>query len=163
MNTPRPLLALVVVPGARKGEGWLAVEFVRGRDLATALRDDPAAATALPEFLALMHERGVLHGDLNVRNVLWSHGHWTLLDLEGVRDPLHRLRSRSIADDWWVRIAGTMRDPERVRALHARFCELVGRPRDAQARWPDVATRALELASEYDRRLAERRARSQNG
>lgn len=156
--TPAPLLALEVSAGPRAGESWLIVDFIEGEHLTRALRGDPRAVSELPAFFATMHEHGVLHGDLNAANLLWDGTRWQLIDLEGLRGPLHRLRMQAIARDQWSRVVGTLRDPEFVRPLHAEYCKLLGRG-DAEREWPRIERRGRRLAQRYDRLLAERAAK----
>jgi WD40 repeat protein/serine/threonine protein kinase len=128
IRTPRPLLALERRAGRRLAASWLISEHVAGEHLNTAWKADAAARAALPEFLARMHAHGVLHGDLNARNLIWTGREWVLIDLEGVRRGLQALRARSVVEQQWARIAATLRG--RARGLRALCATAAGERSD---------------------------------
>ncbi len=158
VRTPWPLFALQDRPLGWTS-AWLATEYVAGEHLHEALRSSPAAADALPDFMAEMHRHGVLHGDLNVWNLLWSGSEWVLIDLDGIRGPLHRFRRRAIADEQWVRLAGTLRDVEFAKPLFEKYLERMNESAQSTGRWSRIERRARAQASRYDRLLAERATR----
>lgn len=162
VRTPRPLFALQD-RSIGWSTAWLATEFAEGAHVHEVLRSDAAALDALPSFMATMHGHGVLHGDLNVWNLLWSGGEWVLIDLDGIRGPLHRVRRRAIADEQWVRLAATLRDVEFARPLYERYLERMGERSELSPRWSRIEPRARELAGHYDRLLAERASRPDGG
>jgi tRNA A-37 threonylcarbamoyl transferase component Bud32 len=162
VRTPRPLFALqdrVIGWSA----AWLAMEYVDGAHVHEVLRSDEAALAALPSFMATMHRRGVLHGDLNVWNLLWNGNEWVVIDLDGIRGPLHRVRRRAIADQQWERLAGTLRDVEFTRPLYLRYLETMGESSEMSSRWTRIEERARARSAHYDRILAERASRGQTG
>jgi hypothetical protein len=159
LRTPRPWLAFV----AEDDTSWLVTEFVAGKHLHAAFASDPAAADALPAFMAEMHRHGVIHGDLNVWNLLWDGHAWVLIDLEGLRGPLHRLRARAIGDDQWVRFGAAIRDLPRIAELFGRYLALLGEQHTQSARWPPIERRASELVRHYDRLIRESGERAPAG
>lgn len=161
VETPLPLVALDVRRGLRLECSWLVTRRVRGERVDLALSNDPRAAAAFPAFMQLMHEHGVIHGDFNVFNALWDGERWNLIDLDGLRHRLHRGRSERIAEMQWARVAGTLRDPARVRPLFERYASLRGLP-DAAAAWRRIEPKAAELGRHYDAVL-ERRRRKEDG
>lgn len=161
VETPQPLVALDVRRGWRLDCSWLVTRRVRGERVDLALSNDPRAAAAFPAFMQVMHENGVIHGDFNVFNALWDGERWHLIDLDGLRHRLHRGRSERIAEMQWARVAGTLRDPARVRPLFERYAALRGLS-GADSAWRRIEPKALQLARHYDA-LLERRRRKAEG
>jgi tRNA A-37 threonylcarbamoyl transferase component Bud32 len=159
VRTPRPLFALQDRPLGWTS-AWLATEYVAGEHLHEALRSSADAVDALPAFMATMHSHDVLHGDLNVWNLLWNGREWVLIDLDGIRGPLHRFRRRAIADEQWARLAGTLRDVEFAKPLFDRYLEAMDESAQSAARWSRIESRARAQATHYDRLLAERATRN---
>lgn len=156
VETPQPLVALDVRRGRRLECSWLVTRRVRGERVDLALASDPRAAAAFPQFMRVMHENGVIHGDFNVFNALWDGERWYLLDLDGLRHRLHRGRSERIAEMQWARVAGTLRDPALVRPLFERYAQMRGRA-DADSAWRRIEPLALQLGRHYDTLLERRR------
>lgn len=157
VHTPLPILTLDVRTRGRLDSSWLVMQRVRGQRMDTALKQDPRARAALPAFLATMHAHHVLHGDLNVYNAIWDGTQWHLIDLDGLRNPLHRLRLKSAAELQWARIAGALRETDSVRPLFLEYARLLRRT-DAEAAWTRIAQQAVIEAERYEQMLARRRA-----
>lgn len=164
--TPQPLVALDLRRGRRLECSWLVSERVRGERVDVAFDLDPNSVAAFPAFMATMHEHGVMHGDLNVFNALWDGERWQLIDLDGLRHGLHRGRAERIAELQWARLAGTLRDPARVKPLFEAYAAL-RRLRDPAAAWARIEPRSLQFGKSYDaileRRRREERAREARG
>lgn len=156
IRTPQPLLALERRAGRKLSASWLIAEHVAGEHLNVAWKRDAAARAALPQFLASMHAHGVLHGDLNARNLIWTGAEWVLIDLEGVRRGLQALRARSVIEEQWARIAATLRDEDGVRGAFESYAAL--RPASG-ATWVGVGNRARRVSAGYERKLRERALR----
>lgn len=76
---------LAPVPVALGEAPWpiLAIEDVRGELLSELQR--PARVAALPVLartLAVLHDAGIVHGDLKLENVIWRDGSTVLIDFE---------------------------------------------------------------------------------
>jgi Ser/Thr protein kinase RdoA (MazF antagonist) len=147
--TPQPLVALERRRGRALESGLVVSEWIAGRHL-HELWDDARALAAFPPFLARMHAAGVLHGDFHPRNALWDGERWVLLDLEGVRGPLHRLFARRLVRRQWARLLHNLEHarpdcrPD-VRALFERYLEEVGRAGDRERAWAAVVREAARL------------------
>jgi hypothetical protein len=158
VRTPMPLLALERRVGRKLESSWLVAEFVAGEHLHDAWKHDPAARATLPSFMALMHTHGVLHGDLNPRNLIWTGQQWVLLDLEGVRHRFQALRARRLFEDQWARIVAAVRDADAVREAFVEYSRVTAVSKDSQAAWKRVLRRARNISARYDEKL---RARGQ--
>jgi hypothetical protein len=154
IRSPAPLVALERRAGRRLVSSLLVIEWIDGAELRLAWRDDPAARAAFAPFMADMHARGVLHGDLNVRNVLWNGREWILLDLDGVRRGLHRLRARKLIEAQWARLAAAL--GEGVRACFDEYVRCAAGRIDGERAWPRIERRARRIAAGYARRSRER-------
>lgn len=120
IRTPRPL---AVIESAR-GASLLASEHIAGPALHVAWREHPAAAAALPAFVAQMHAHDVFHGDLHPGNALWNGREWVLLDLDGLRHPLRIvLRRRRIVADQWSRLYFGLRGDPALRAAFDAYAD----------------------------------------
>jgi hypothetical protein len=153
IKTPRPLLAVCERSRARGRAGsWLAVRFVAGQHFTSAMRSDPASRAALPAFLACMHRHRILHGDLAGRNLLWDGHDWWVIDLEGLRGPLHRLRARSIFVTQWARLNATLGDRGALDPLIGEYVNLMEGEFETSAFLRNVE-RQTEVWNEHYRRM----------
>jgi len=158
VRTPNPLLALERRVGRKLAASWLIAEYIAGEHLQSAWKHDPAARATLPSFMALMHTRGVLHGDLNPRNLIWTGKLWVLLDLEGLRRGLQALRARRLFEDQWARIVAAVRDADAVQPAFVEYSRVTTASGDSKAAWKRVLRRARSISARYDEKL---RARGQ--
>lgn len=95
VNAPEPLEAF-----EHDGVGVLVLEYLPSFEtLDTVDRDQvEAVAPELFEFLARMHETGLVHGDLRSENVLLADGHVYFIDATNVRgDAIDDARAYDIA------------------------------------------------------------------
>jgi serine/threonine protein kinase len=95
VNAPEPLEAF-----EHDGVGVLVLEYLPSFEtLDTVDRDQvEAVAPELFEFLARMHETGLVHGDLRSENVLLADGHIYFIDATNVRgDAIDDARAYDIA------------------------------------------------------------------
>ena len=155
LRTPRTVVALE--GGDRTG--LLISEFIEGRFLHRLWEDDPAGRAAFPGFMAQMHALGVLHGDLNVRNMLWTGGEageWVLIDLDSiVRGPRLLTRQRLI-EAQWARILGTLRDRPGARELFDSYATQAQLPGGGAALWESASRKGREFAAVWDAKRARR-------
>lgn len=94
--TPRPLAVVEHRWLGLRGRAYLITEYLPGQDIIARFRDAQADAAnqGLPPeaelealdrlFAALIRER-ISHGDLKGHNLFWQNGHWSLIDLDAVR------------------------------------------------------------------------------
>ena len=134
LRSPRPWVA---AGRALRRDSVLVREHVDGVTL-RELGSDARAEAALAEFLGVMEARGVIHGDLHPRNLLWTGAEWVLLDVDGLRHGLHD-RERVFTAQW-ARFVVHLGDEERVRALH--------RHAGARIPWERVRARVEALRAE---------------
>ena len=134
--------------------GLSVSEFVEGRWLHRLWDDDPPAREAFPRFLVDMHTRGVFHGDLNLRNMLWDGTEWVLLDLEGVRRGLRARLPRRLIEAQWVRVLATLRGRPGSRELFEAYLKQApeGGPwsEDPAAVWERIEARARRTVARWD-------------
>ena len=105
-------------------DGVLVCAFAAGPSLRDAWKlHDEAALAALPQFLAQLFTSGTLHGDLHGRNLIWSHGAWQVIDLDGIRSGLHGLRRRKIWERAWGRMLFDLEGAPGVRPLFDAFLD----------------------------------------
>ena len=150
LRAPRPLVALQGRRGLRVGDGLLVAEFVEGPHLGDAW-DDPAAMAAFPAFLAQCHRRGVFHGDLHPRNLLWNGVEWVLLDLESLRHGLHGVFSRRLIEGQWSRIYRNMSEyrevlEPRAHEIFERYLTAAGLDWNAKRTWSRIVAQAERKA-----------------
>jgi len=86
----------------------LVSEFVEGVFLHEIFRDDPHAVGEYARFVAELHGRGFFHGDLHSLNLLWDGERWVLIDVEGFRGGLHRLRPARLVTQHWGLISSNL-------------------------------------------------------
>jgi len=140
--TPRPLL---VLERASK-ESLLAFEFVEGEFLDNLWEAGGPAVAAFPRFLADMHRRRIFHGDFHLRNFVWNSRDWVLLDLDGVRPPLHALRGKTLAFEHWARVHFGLRGARGLRASFEQYMEYAKVSWHPQLAWMRVVARSMKLA-----------------
>jgi len=153
VRSPRPVAAL----GDENGSGLLVTEYVAGRFLHRLWDDDPAGRAAFPAFMAGMHMAHVFHGDLNVRNMLWSGAEWVLIDLDGVVRWPRTLARRRLIMQQWARILGTLRGRPGSRELFDSYVALVPPAWKAAALWDAASLGGARLVNGWDEQRARRR------
>lgn len=158
LRTPRTIAALE--GGDRTG--LLVTEFIEGRFLMRLWDDDPAGRAAFPAFMARMHELGVFHGDLNIRNMLWSGDEWVLIDLDGIVQGPRTLARRRLIAAQWSRILGTLREREGSRELFDAYVALAAPSWDAEEFWEEVSARGRRFVIGWDEQRALRAEREQS-
>lgn len=144
VHTPTPWLVLE----ARDGSSLLVCEFIEGRFLGAMWNDGGPGVAAFPHFMAAMHTRGVFHGDFHLFNALWNGRDWVLLDLEGLRHPLRRMRPRSLIFDHWGRIHFSLRGTLGLKACFATYVEAAGLGWDVERAWPRIVALSGAMAVE---------------
>ncbi len=149
LRSPRPLLALAGLGRAR--EGLLVSEFLHGRLLREAWPEDAAARRALPAFLAALHARRVLHGDLHPRNLVWSEGAWALLDVVAVRHGLHRVHTARLALGQWARLLLYLGDEHGLESAFREYTRLSGALFRDASRWEHVVRETRRMLRARDR------------
>jgi hypothetical protein len=155
LRSSRPLVAVTAeIPGGQVDV--LVGEFLEGEPLDRVWEHDAAARAALPEILAQLRRRRIVHGDLHPGNLLWTGTEWALLDLESVRGGLHRLFAPPRASRArWARLLLLLGDEAGLRAAHARYFELLRPGRDPGPAWERVV-------EEAEHQLARRKAGARN-
>lgn len=134
VRVPRALLAL----GRRNSASLLVTDYVAGPSLAEAWPAEAGARAALPGFLAAMHRRGVFHGDLHPRNVLWDGEQLVLLDLIGLRHALRTLQRTRLAHEQWAQLGCRLDWDPRLREAFGAYCAALGQGERSAARWERV-------------------------
>lgn len=157
IRTPAPKLALAVPSGA----GLLVSEFVEGVHPNFGW-GDAELQLSLPLFVAEMHRRGVFHGDLNARNLLWTGEEWVLLDVESLRRGLHLLRRRRLIESQWARLLGPLRQKPGKRECFEAYLEAAGLDWDREKSWQRVEALAWRFVADWDAQRAAREAALQN-
>ena len=151
VRTPTPLLALEQRSGPRRRSGLTVSEYIEGRWLHRLWDDEPAAREAFPAFMADMHAKGVFHGDLNVRNMLWDGSEWVLLDLEGIRGGLRKRLPRRLIEAQWVRVIATLRGRPGARELYEAYARETGTAiRESERQWEQIERRARRTVARWD-------------
>lgn len=88
IDTPESIAYIEQRDGLLFSIGYFIAEACHDEDLRSVLRDqdifDKELADQLTAFLVYMHKRGVMHGDLNLSNILYrkesGHYHFTVID-----------------------------------------------------------------------------------
>ncbi|MGP1477283.1 MAG: lipopolysaccharide kinase InaA family protein [Phocaeicola sp.] len=88
IDTPESIAYIEQKDGLLFSIGYFIAKACYDKDLRNALRDqdifDKELANQLTTFLVFMHEKGVMHGDLNLSNILYrkekDHYHFTVID-----------------------------------------------------------------------------------
>ncbi|HUR26688.1 MAG TPA: hypothetical protein VM509_00760 [Planctomycetota bacterium] len=142
VRSPRPVLVLE----RPSGESLLVYEFVDGEFLDTLWKSGGPGVAAFPDFFADMHKRRVFHGDLHFRNFIWDGAAWTLLDLDGVRPPLHALRGKALAFDQWGRVHFELRGASGLRSCFEAYLAAAGRRWNADWAWARVVVTSARIA-----------------
>jgi tRNA A-37 threonylcarbamoyl transferase component Bud32 len=145
VRTPAPLVALEERRGPFLERSLLVTEFVEGLSLREAFGRDEPARQALGPFLALLHRRGVFHGDLHPQNAIWNGSEWVLLDLASLRHPLRRLARRRLILDQWAEFATGLGADARLEECFARYLAAAGLAWDPRAAWAEVRLRAERI------------------
>jgi len=140
LAAPEPLML-----GVRGGEGLLAMRRCPGVRLDDAW-DDPAARDGLADLIASLLRRRLVHGDLSPDNLLWDGERLWLLDLDGLRNPLHGLLWRRQLRRQWAWFLDTLPNDVRIRAAYDRSCTALGLT-DVERRWRAVRRLALVYRS----------------
>jgi hypothetical protein len=141
--TPRPLVAL-----ARRELGAViaelhVAEYVPGEHLHELFRTNAEAVERFPAFIAGMHVRGVFHGDLHTSNAIWNGTEWVLLDLDGIRHGLHRVRRQRMILNQWALLsfhveAQVGASDAELRPLFEDYARRSGLVPDVAASWERV-------------------------
>jgi len=152
VRVPRPILAL----GGRNAPSLLVTDFVEGPSLAEAWTAVAAARAALPGFLAAMHRRGVFHGDLHPRNVLWDGEALVLLDLIGLRHALRTLQRTRLAHEQWAQLGCRLDWDPRLREAFDAYCAALGQAQRAGARWQRVLRAGERIQARRSSHLSSR-------
>ncbi|TWC41369.1 lipopolysaccharide kinase (Kdo/WaaP) family protein [Pseudomonas sp. SJZ079] len=95
ISTPRPLAVLERRWCWLRGRAYLITEYAAGQDIIARFQPclDKEGSSSPPEielaaldrlFAALIRER-ISHGDFKGHNLFWQNGHWSLIDLDAMR------------------------------------------------------------------------------
>ncbi len=142
LPTPKPRLVLE----DRTGSSMLVSDFVRGEFLSALWNDGGPGVKAFPHFVAAMHRRNTLHGDFHTHNALWTGREWVLLDLDGLRHPLHSLRRTKLIVGHWGRIHFALRGARGLRDCFATYLEAAKLTWDLERAWPKVVAYSANWA-----------------
>jgi len=142
VRTPAPLVALERRSGPFLEQSLLVTEFVEGPSIRGAFGSDERATRALGPFLALLHRRGVFHGDLHPENALWDGASWVLIDLASLRHPLRRLARRRLILDQWAQFAFRLGLDDRLEACFADYLAAAGLRWSPDDAWKEIERRA---------------------
>lgn len=146
--SPRPWLALAH-PDSR---GILVSDFVQGESFLDVFGKHGPAMEAFPAFMALMHRHRVFHGDLNCFNMIWSHDHWVLLDLDGLRTGFHSLRPRHLIRRQWAQLYAFRDFSPAIRDLFWRYHQIMHPGQLPEPDWQAIEQRALALPDRWHRK-----------
>ena len=145
VRTPAPLLALERRRGLFPQQSLLVTEFVEGPSIRAAFGRDERATRALGPFLALLHRRGVFHGDLHPENAIWDGAEWVLIDLASLRHPLRRLPRRRLILEQWAQFAFRLGADTRLESCFEDYLEAAGLGWGRNDTWNDVRGRAERI------------------
>jgi len=146
VRSPFPWLAVDERRGGRLVNSLLVSEFIEGEFLTEAW-EDPASLDALPVFLADMHRAGIMHGDLHNANFIWNGTAWVLLELEGLRNSLQRLRRNKLLTLTWsalLRSTPTVPVPV-MREIYDGYVARIGWNFDVEAVWKQAQVDAADV------------------
>lgn len=144
VRTPTPWMILE----ARNGESLLVCEFIEGRFLGAMWNEGGPGVEAFPHFMAAMHTRGIFHGDFHLFNALWDGRDWVLLDLEGLRHALRRMRRRSLILDHWGRVHFSLRGARGLKDCFATYAKAAGLGWEVERVWPRIVALSAAMALE---------------
>ncbi len=142
LPTPRPRLVLE----DRSGSSLLVADFVRGEFLNALWNDNGPGVKAFPHFMAACHRCSTLHGDFHERNALWDGRDWVLLDLDGMRGPLHNLRRETLILGHWGRIHMSLRGARGLKDSFATYLDSAKLAWDLERSWPKVVACSARMA-----------------
>lgn len=140
--TPQPLVALEQGRGLHQRRSLLVSAFVEGLFLDEAWdRGEERAVASFPSFMADMHRRGVFHGDLHLRQLIWNGSQWVLLDVDGMRHGMRTLLPRRLIENHWARVVHSLRGREGLRAYFERYLDEMGSGWERERAWRRVMER----------------------
>jgi len=127
----------------------LVSEFIDGSFLHEIFREDTHAVEEYARFVAELHGRGFFHGDLHSLNLLWDGERWVLIDVEGFRGGLHRLRpARLVAQHWGLISSNLMgyaaATEGELRSIFEAYMDYSDRSLNRDKVWCDVRRLSLE-------------------
>lgn len=120
--SPEPL-----VLGLNGRQGILGMRNCPGVPLAEAWGDANARA-AMADLIAALYGRRIVHGDLTPSNFLWDGRQIWLVDLDGLRNPLHALFWPRHVRMTWAWLYHRLPDRSLVRPAYERCCRALGLP-----------------------------------
>ena len=145
VRTPAPLVALEVRRGRFLESSLLVAQFVEGPSMHEAFRDDERARAALAPFLALLHARGVFHGDLHPANTIWNGSEWVLIDLDGLRHPLRRMFRKRLILEQWSQLAFRLGAGPHLESAFESYLVLARLGWEPRAAWAKIVRRAESI------------------
>lgn len=145
VRTPAPLVALEVRRGPFLESSLLVAEFVHGSSMHDAFLHDERARDALGPFLALLHRRGVFHGDLHPANTIWNGAEWVLIDLASLRHPLRRMFRRHLILEQWAQLAFRLGPTPDLEFSFGSYLALAHLGWDPRGAWAKIVRRAERI------------------
>lgn len=126
--TPKPLAMLERRCCGLRGRSYLITEFLEAPDLLAHLQPHTHAAPPEPElralkqlFATLLRER-ISHGDFKDTNLLWDRDHWSMIDLDSMRQHRFDFRfRRAYAKDRARVLQNWAEDSELYRVVEMRL------------------------------------------
>jgi tRNA A-37 threonylcarbamoyl transferase component Bud32 len=126
--TPKPLAMLERRCCGLRGRSYLITEFLEAPDLLAHLQPHTHAAPPEPElraleqlFATLLRER-ISHGDFKDTNLLWDRDHWSMIDLDSMRQHRFDFRfRRAYAKDRARVLQNWAEDSELYRMVDVRL------------------------------------------
>lgn len=142
VRTPKPLVAIELRRGPFLDGSLLVTEFVEGPSLGIAFGRDERATNAWAPFLALLHRRGVFHGDLHPENTIWNGEDWVLIDVASLRHRLRRFRRDHLVLEQWGQLAFRLGASEALETSFRSYLAETDLGWEPRTSWVEVLRRA---------------------
>jgi tRNA A-37 threonylcarbamoyl transferase component Bud32 len=130
--TPKPLAMLERRCCGLRGRSYLITEFLEAPDLLAHLQPHTHAAPpeaelhALEQLFATLLRERISHGDFKGTNLLWDQNHWSMIDLDSMRQHRFDFRfRRAYAKDRARVLQNWAEDRELYRIVERRLPRLI--------------------------------------